>query len=101
MAKNSVVARQNKRKLLVDKYRTKRTALKTTVKDKSLSFEERLVAMQKLAALPRDSNPIRLRNRCAITGRGRGVYRKFGLCRQMIRKYAGLGVIPGLAKASW
>lgn len=101
MAKKSVIARNIKRQQLVDKYYTVRQELKKTIIDPNQSYEARKKASEKLASLPRNSSPIRLRNRCALTGRPRGVYRKFGLCRHMIRNYAMLGQIPGLLKSSW
>lgn len=101
MAKKSITARQSKRKEMVDKLANKRVELKEIIRNTSLSDEVREDAMRKLWAMPRNSNKIRLRNRCAITGRPRGVYKKFGLCRHMIRYYAMMGQIPGLIKSSW
>jgi len=101
MAKTSVVEREKKRALLVKKYAAKRKQLKAMTADMSLSFEERMKAMSALQALPRNANPTRKRNRCRLTGRPRGVYRKFGLSRSMLRIHAMKGDIPGLVKASW
>ena len=80
---------------------TRPNALKEIINDATRSMEERLEARAKLQALPRDASPVRQRNRCAITGRPRGTFRKFGLCRGMIRDAAMRGDIPGLVKASW
>lgn len=101
MAKTSVIYRAKKRDDLVKKYAAKRTQLKTIISDMSVGDEERWLAMQKLQGLPRNSSPVRHRNRCRLTGRPRGVYRKFGLGRSMLRIYAMKGMIPGLVKASW
>lgn len=101
MAKKSVVARQEQRTQIVKKYATKRAQLKKVILDTNISYEEREKAMKALWAMPRKSSRIQLRNRCAVTGRPRGVYRTFGLCRHMIRLYAMRGDIPGLVKASW
>ena len=101
MAKTSMVNRERKREKLVEKYAEKRAALKRTIKDMSLAPEERKEARIKLNKLPRDSSPSRLRNRCSLTGRPNGYYRKFGLGRNMLREAAMRGDIPGLIKASW
>lgn len=101
MAKTSVVVRNEKRKKIVDKFWEQRQKLKVEAINPKLSAKKRQDAQRKLAELPKDSNPIRLRNRCAITGRPRGVYRKFGICRHKIREYASRGQIPGLLKSSW
>lgn len=101
MAKTSIIEREKKRFNLIKRYSAKRTQLKAVIKDLSISAEERWLAQQKLQALPRNSCPIRQRNRCKLTGRPRGVYRKFGLGRSMLRIYAMRGEIPGLVKASW
>lgn len=100
MAKKSVVARNAKRRKIASKYAAKRLELKKIVK-KAQSYEECEVAQAALQKLPRDANPIRVRNRCTLTGRPRGYYRKFGLSRNMLRLYAMQGHIPGLVKASW
>jgi small subunit ribosomal protein S14 len=101
MAKKSVVARNVQRKKSVNRYFAKRQELKKIIADMSQTFEVREQAMRKLWALPRNANPIRVRNRCAETGRPRGVFKKFGLCRHKIRDFARHGLIPGLLKSSW
>lgn len=101
MARTSVVERDKKREKLVNKYFAKRSELKKMIVDMSLSPAEREKAQRKLQSLPRDSSPVRRRNRCKITGRPRGVYRKFGLSRNMLRLYAMRGEVPGLVKSSW
>jgi len=101
MAKNSVIQRELKRSKLVARYAEKRTALKLIIKSTETSFEEKMAAVDSLQKLPRDSSPVRQRNRCRITGRPHGVYRKFGLCRNKIREAAMRGDIPGLVMASW
>jgi small subunit ribosomal protein S14 len=83
------------------KFAAKRAALVATVKDTSLSDEERMAARLALQQLPRNANPTRQRNRCALTGRPRGVFRKFGLCRNKLREIAFRGEVPGMTKASW
>lgn len=101
MAKVAVINREQKRRDTVKKFAAKRTALLAIITNVSLSEEERFAARQKLQALPRDSSPVRLRNRCALTGRPRGVFSKFGLGRTKLREYAMRGEIPGVVKASW
>ena len=101
MAKIAVINREQKRRDTVKKFAAKRTALLAIITNVSLSEEERFAARQKLQALPRDSSPVRLRNRCALTGRPRGVFSKFGLGRTKLREYAMRGEIPGVVKASW
>jgi small subunit ribosomal protein S14 len=101
MAKNAVINREIRRMRLVQKYAGKRQMLKAKIRDMSLSEEERKNARIKLNMLPRDSSPSRLRNRCNITGRPHGYYRKFGLGRNKLREAAMRGDIPGLVKASW
>jgi small subunit ribosomal protein S14 len=101
MAKKSMIMRELKRTKLVKKYATKRTELKAIIRNINSSDDERAVAQAKLNALPRDGSPSRQRNRCAITGRPHGVYRKFGLGRNKLREAAMNGEIPGLTKASW
>jgi len=101
MAKTSMIEREKRRAKVVKKYAAKRTALREMIRDPKTGHEERQAAQAKLQALPRDANPIRQRNRCAITGRSRGVYRKFGLGRTKLREKANRGDIPGLTKASW
>ncbi|MGB8693161.1 MAG: 30S ribosomal protein S14 [Steroidobacteraceae bacterium] len=101
MAKTNMIERDKRRTLVAKKYAALRTRLKETIRTPKSSPEERSAAQAKLQALPRDASPTRQRNRCAITGRSRGVYRKFGLGRTKIREVAARGEIPGLAKASW
>lgn len=101
MAKNSMVNREIKRMRLVKKYAVKREMLKAKIRDMNLNEEERKAARIKLNMLPRDSSPSRIRNRCNITGRPHGYYRKFGLGRNKLREAAMRGDIPGLVKASW
>lgn len=101
MARISVVERNKKREKLINKHFAQRKQLKETIVNMSLSQEEREKAQLKLQSLPRDSSPVRRRNRCKITGRPRGVYRKFGLSRNMLRLYAMRGEVPGLVKSSW
>lgn len=101
MAKVSMVQRDVKRAKLVDKYAEKRAELKSIIADPSTDFAEKEAAMHKLNKLPRDSSPVRKRNRCRQTGRPRGYYRKFGLARNKLREAAMRGDIPGLRKASW
>ena len=101
MAKTNMIEREKRRAKTAKKYAAKRAALKETIRNPKTSVEDRQAAQAKLQALPRDANPIRKRNRCAITGRSRGVYRKFGLSRVKIREVASRGEIPGLSMASW
>ena len=101
MAKSCMVNREIKRIRLVKKFSTKRTELKAAFKNMSLSEDERRDAREKLNKMPRDANPIRIRNRCNITGRAHGYYRKFGVGRNKLREAAMRGDIPGLVKASW
>lgn len=101
MAKKSMVARENKRAQLVKKYVAKRATYKAVLIDQNASFDEKMEAQRQLQTLPRDSSPSRQRNRCRITGRPHGVFRKFGLCRNKLREAAMRGDIPGLVKASW
>jgi len=101
MAKTSVVNRDKKRRLMVKKYAKKRAELLAITGNIKISEEERQKARRKLEQLPRDSSPTRLRNRCALTGRPRGVFRKFGLGRNKLREIAMRGEIPGVVKASW
>jgi small subunit ribosomal protein S14 len=101
MAKTSVVERNKKRARTVKKYAAKRAQLKLIIKSVTANDEDRWNAQQKLQSLPRDANPVRRRNRCSLTGRPRGVYRKFGLSRSMLRIHAMRGDIPGLLKSSW
>lgn len=101
MAKLSMINRERKRAQMVIKYAAKRTELKDKIMDMSLSEEERYDARIKLNKMPRDASPSRKRNRCALTGRSRGYYRKFGLGRSKLREAAMRGDVPGLVKASW
>jgi len=101
MAKLSMLARDHKRQRLAVKYAAKRAALKKTIKDTNSTTEQREEAMVKLQQLPRDSSPCRARNRCQITGRPHGYYRKFGLSRNKLREEMLQGNVPGLVKASW
>ena len=101
MAKKSMIERERKRAKLVARYAEKRKALKATVRSIHSTDEERAAAQAKLNAMPRDASPTRQRNRCSITGRPHGVYRKFGLGRNKLREAAMNGEIPGLTKASW
>ena len=101
MAKKSMIQREIKRAKLVARFETKRKKLKAIVRNINSSEEERAAAQAKLNAMPRDASPTRQRNRCSITGRPHGVYRKFGLGRNKLREAAMKGEIPGLTKASW
>jgi len=101
VAKTSMVERERRRARIVKKYAALRAQLKETIRNPRTSPEGRETAQARLQALPRDASPSRQRNRCAITGRSRGVYRKFGLSRVKIREVAFRGEIPGLSKASW
>ena len=101
MAKASMIAREEKRKKMVLKFAKKRAELKELIRSPKTSEEEKLAAQIKLQKLPRDSNPIRMQRRCALTGRPHAVYRKFGLGRNKIREFAMKGDIPGLVKSSW
>jgi small subunit ribosomal protein S14 len=101
MAKLALINREEKRRALVAQYAKKRAALLAIIEDASLSDLERYSARLKLQQLPRNASPSRLRNRCQLTGRPRGVFRKFGMCRNKIRELAFDGLIPGVVKASW
>lgn len=101
MAKVSAVQKNNKRRALVDKYASKRAALKLIIKNRDLPIEERFKAQLKLAELPRNSAKIRVRNRCEVSGRPRGVYRKLKMSRIALRDLGSLGRIPGIVKSSW
>ena len=101
MAKLALIEREKKRARLVQKYSAKRAALKAIIDDSGKSDEERYDARLQIQQLPRNANPTRKRNRCALTGRPRGTFRKFGLARSKIREIAFRGEIPGLTKASW
>ncbi|MCQ9327819.1 30S ribosomal protein S14 [Pelistega suis] len=101
MAKLSLINRDIKRAKLVEKFSAKRAALVAIINDQSKSDEERYEARLKLQQLPRNANPTRMRNRCVITGRPRGVFSKFGLTRHKLREMAMRGEVPGMTKASW
>jgi small subunit ribosomal protein S14 len=101
MARLSIINREQKRRKTVAKFAARRAALLAIVNDAKQSDEERADARAKLQQLPRDASPSRLRNRCRITGRPRGVFRKFGLGRNKLREIAMRGEIPGVIKASW
>ena len=101
MAKLSSINKNERRKKLVKQYSGKYARLKAVADDESKDETERLIARPKMAELPRNANPTRVRNRCEITGRPRAVYRKFGLARVMFRQLATRGMIPGVVKSSW
>ena len=101
MAKTNMVEREKRRAKTAQKYAVKRARLKEQIRNPGTSPEDRAAAQVKLQQLPRDASPTRQRKRCQITGRSRGVYRKFGLARTKIREVAMRGEIPGLGKASW
>ncbi len=101
MAKTSMIEREKRRRKTADKYARKRADLKALIKHPDTSDEDRFVAVDKLAKLPRNASPTRQRNRCSLTGRPRGYYRKFGLGRNKLREAAMRGDVPGLVKASW
>jgi len=96
-----MINREHKRTKLVAKYKAKRDALKATIADVNASEEARYDAMLKLQSLPRDSSPVRQRNRCGLTGRPHGYFRKFGLARNKVRELVMKGDVPGVVKASW
>ncbi len=96
-----MVQRELKRSRLAAKYADKRSELKAIIRSLDSSYDEKMAAVEKLQKLPRDSSSVRKQNRCRVTGRPHGVYRKFGLCRNKIREAAMRGDIPGLVKASW
>jgi len=101
MAKLAVINRGEKRRKIVEKYAKKRAELVAVVNDQGLSLEERFEARLKIQSLPRNASPVRLRNRCQLTGRPRGVFRKFGLGRGKLRDFVMHGEVPGMIKASW
>jgi small subunit ribosomal protein S14 len=101
MAKLALINREDKRRKAVAKFAAKRAELFAAINDQSRSEEERAEARAKLERLPRNASPTRLRNRCQLTGRPRGVFRKFGLARNKLREIAMRGEVPGLTKASW
>ena len=101
MAKLALINRNEKRRKMVEKYAVKRAALQAVINDTGCAEEERFQARLKLQTLPRNASPVRLRNRCKLTGRPRGVYRKFGLGRSKLRDFVMRGEVPGVIKASW
>ncbi len=101
MAKKSMVARERKRNRTVERYKERRAELKRVISDRASSRDDLAQALEALQRLPRDSSPVRQRNRCAITGRPRGFYKKFGLSRNKLREETMFGNIPGMSKASW
>lgn len=101
MAKLALINREAKRRKMVEKFKAKREALEAIVNDESRSDEDRYEARLKIQALPRNSSSVRLRNRCQLTGRPRGVFRKFGLGRSKLRDFVMRGEVPGMTKASW
>lgn len=101
MAKKSSIERNKKRRAMADRYEGKRNALKAIASDLSRSPEDRFAARMKLAKLPRNSSKVRIRNRCELTGRPRGTYRKFRMSRIAVRDLASMGRIPGMVKSSW
>lgn len=101
MAKVSMLERNEKRRNLVKKYASKYKKLKSRVMDKTLSIEERFEAQLELNKLPKNSSQIRIRNRCKVTGRPRGYYRKFQMSRISLRELAAFGLVPGIKKSSW
>ena len=101
MAKKSMIVKNIRRKQIVERYKTRRIELKKILKNPKTSEEEKQITRIKLEKMPRDSNPVRIRNRCVVTGRPRAYYRKFGLSRITFRELASQGMIPGVSKASW
>lgn len=101
MAKKGTIENNLKRRKLSAQYKEKRKALREIAHDRNVSAEERFAAHMKLAQLPRNSAPSRVRNRCEITGRPRGYYRKLRMCRNQLRELASQGLIPGMVKSSW
>ena len=101
MAKKSSVQKNDLRQTLIKKFRSKRNELKNKIMDKNISLQERIALQNKLNDLPRNSSHIRHRNRCKLTGRARGVYRKFGLSRIKVRELSMTGDLPGMIKSSW
>ena len=101
MAKKSSIEKNNRRRRLAKKFSGRRSRLKAIARDKNRPMEERFAATLKLAELPRNSSATRIRNRCELTGRARGYYRKLKVCRNMLRELASQGLIPGMTKSSW
>ena len=101
MAKKSKVVKNIQRQEMVERFASRRAELKAIIKNPKTSFYDKRMAYQKLEKMPRDANPIRIRNRCEVTGRPRGNYRKFGMSRIAFRDLASSGQLPGITKASW
>lgn len=101
MAKAGTIQNQRKRERLAKKYAERRAKLRAIAADRDLQVEERFMAHLQLAKLPRNSSPTRLRNRCGVTGRSRGYYRKFNMSRIALREFASAGLVPGVIKSSW
>jgi small subunit ribosomal protein S14 len=101
MAKTSSIEKNKRRRKMTDKYKAKRAALKEIIYDRNKPMDERFTAQMKLTELPRNSSKTRIRNRCELTGRSRGFYRKLKLCRNQLRELASQGLIPGMTKSSW
>ncbi|MGF1649671.1 MAG: 30S ribosomal protein S14 [Hyphomicrobiaceae bacterium] len=101
MAKTSSIEKNKRRRRLVAQFKDKRAALKVVISDRAKPMEERFAAQLKLAQMPRNSSKTRIRNRCEVTGRPRGFYRKLKMCRNQLRELASLGRIPGMVKSSW
>ena len=101
MAKKSAIERNKKRSRMAKRYEGRRTRLKNVANDRALPMEERFQARLKLAELPRNSSKVRVQNRCIVTGRPRGVYRKFKMSRIALRELASTGQVPGMIKSSW
>jgi small subunit ribosomal protein S14 len=101
MARLCKINKDKRQRKLVAAFALRRAELRMQIRDPELSFEKKIAAQKKMQSLPRDSNRCRVRNRCLITGRSRGVYRRFGLARNKLREFAMLGLIPGIRKASW
>ncbi|MDR1034929.1 MAG: 30S ribosomal protein S14 [Holosporales bacterium] len=101
MAKKSAIEHNNRRKKMVAGKKASRDTLKKVIHDRSISLGERMMAVRRLAEMPRNSSKVRVRNRCVLTGRPRGYYRKFGMSRIALRELASCGFLPGVIKASW
>lgn len=101
MARKALIEKSKRKERLVQLKQSTRNALKAKIMDKSTPIEERFALQLKIASMPRSSSKVRLRQRCELTGRPRGVYRRFKLCRIMLRDLGSIGLIPGLKKASW
>ena len=101
MAKTSSIEKNKRRRRMTAKFADKRAELKAITRSKKTAMDERFAAQIKLAELPRNSSKVRIRNRCELTGRSRGFYRKLKLCRNQLRELASQGMIPGMTKSSW